>query len=148
MWNAWNKGNRIGVIASSDHGSTHISYAMVYTPAATRQAIFKSILQRHTYGATDNIILEFRLGDHLMGDDFTASERQNIRVKVHGTGVIQTIRLIRDAAYIYTWSPNQRDADFEYRDASAGPGDHWYYVRVEQRNGELAWSSPISVRYK
>ncbi len=148
MWNAWKKGYRIGVIASSDHDSTHVSYAMVYTPAATRQAIFKSIAERHTYGATDNIILEFRLGDHLMGDDFTASEHQNIRVKAHGTGIIQTIRLIRDATYIYTWSPNQRDADFEYRDASVGPGDHWYYVRVEQQNGELAWSSPIWVRYR
>ena len=86
MWNAWKKGYRIGVIASSDHYSTHISYALVYTPAQTRQAIFDSILKRHTYGATDNIILEFWLGNHFMGDDFTAAENQTIRVKAHGTG--------------------------------------------------------------
>jgi hypothetical protein len=29
-----------------------------------------------------------------------------------------------------------------------GAGEDWYYVRVEQKNGELAWSSPIWVRYR
>jgi hypothetical protein len=148
VWNAWKKGYRLGVIASSDHYSTHISYALVYTPAATRQSIFDSILKRHTYGATDNIVLEFWLGDHFMGDDFTASGNQTIKVKARGTGPIETVHLIRDAAYIYKWSPGKQDVDFEYRDNSAGAGEHWYYVRVEQKNGELAWSSPIWVRYK
>jgi hypothetical protein len=148
VWNAWKKGYRLGVIASSDHYSTHISYALVYTPAATREAVFDAILKRHTYGATDNIILEFRLGDHLMGDDFTAAKNQPIRVKAHGTGPIETVHLIRDAAYIYKWSPGKQDVSFEYRDNDARSGEHWYYVRVEQKNGELAWSSPIWVRYR
>jgi hypothetical protein len=147
VWNAWKKGYRLGVIASSDHYSTHISYALVYTPAATREAIFDSILKRHTYGATDNIILEFWLGSHFMGDDFTAPERQKIRVRARGTGVIEAVHLLRDAAYIYKVSPGKPDIDFEYKDDAVGSGQHWYYVRVEQRNGELAWSSPIWVRY-
>jgi len=58
------------------------------------------------------------------------------------------VHLIRDAAYIYKWAPGKQDVDFEYRDAAAGPGEHWYYVRVEQKNGELAWSSPILVKYR
>ena len=148
VWNAWKKGYRIGVIASSDHYSTHISYAMVYTPQATREGIFDAIRKRHTYGATDNIILEFRLGDHFMGDDFTAAQKQKIRVKAHGTGAIGVIHLIRDAKYIYQVAPNKAEADFDYMDADAGPGEHWYYVRVEQKNGELAWSSPIWVKYR
>ncbi|MBL8223529.1 MAG: hypothetical protein JNL62_30130, partial [Bryobacterales bacterium] len=36
VWNAWKKGYKLGVIASSDHFSTHISYAMVYTPKQDR----------------------------------------------------------------------------------------------------------------
>lgn len=148
VWNAWKKGYRLGVIASSDHYSTHISYAMVYTPASTRQAIYSSMLKRHAYGATDNIVLEFWLGDHFMGDDFSAAEPQAIRVKARGTGVISAIHLIRDAKYIYKVAPGKRDAEFEYRDNDAAKGEHWYYVRVEQANGELAWSSPIWVRYR
>ena len=64
-----------------------------------------------------------------------------------GTAPIETVHLIRDAAYIYKWSPGKQDVEFEYRDNSAGVGEHWYYVRVEQKDGELAWSSPIWVRY-
>lgn len=148
VWNAWKKGYRIGVIASSDHYSTHISYAMVYTPAADRKSIFDSILKRHTYGATDNIVLEFWLGSHFMGDDFASRARQPIRVKARGTGEIAAIHLIRDAKYVYKVAPGSAHADFEYRDNDVGPGDHWYYVRLEQQNGELAWSSPIWVRYE
>ena len=148
VWNAWKKGYRIGVIASSDHYSTHISYAMVYAPAADRKSIFDSILKRHTYGATDNIVLEFWLGSHFMGDDFASSAKQPIRVKARGTGPIAAIHLIRDARYVYKVAPGMQDAEFEYRDNDVGPGEHWYYVRVEQQNGELAWSSPIWVRYQ
>jgi len=36
---AWAKGYQLGVIASSDHNSTHISYAMVYTDDRSRQGI-------------------------------------------------------------------------------------------------------------
>lgn len=148
VWNAWKKGYRLGVIASSDHYSTHISYAMVYTPAPTRLAIYNSMLKRHAYGATDNIILEFWLGDHMMGDDFSTAERPAIRVKVSGTGAVETVHLLRDAKYIYKVSPGKRDVEFEYRDNDVTKGQHWYYVRVEQANGELAWSSPIWVRYQ
>ena len=148
VWNAWKKGYRLGVIASSDHFSTHISYAMVYTPRSNRKAIFDSLLRRRAYGATDNIILEFWLGDHFMGDDFAASEKQMVRVKARGTGPIQAIHLMRDGNYIYKAVPGRPEAEFQYLDQDAGSGEHWYYVRVEQENGELAWSSPIWVRYR
>jgi hypothetical protein len=147
-WDAWKKGYRIGVISSSDHYSTHISYAMVYTKANSRQAVFDAIRERRTYGATDNILLEFWLGDHFMGEDFSAEANQPIRVKVRGTGVVEKLQLIRDGNYIYQSSPGKQVAELNYRDLEAGPGEHWYYVRVEQRNGELAWSSPIWVRYR
>ena len=69
VWNAFRKGHRLGVIASSDHCSTHISYAMVYTDEPTREGIFKAIRKRHTYAATDNIVLDFRIGSYFMGDE-------------------------------------------------------------------------------
>jgi hypothetical protein len=148
VWSAWKKGHRLGVIASSDHFSTHISYALVYTPRQDRQSLFDAIRKRRTYGATDNIVLEFWLGDHFMGDDFVADAPQKVRVKARGTGPIEAIHLVRDAQYIYKVSPGTPTAEFEYLDQAAGPGEHWYYVRVEQRNGELAWSSPIWVTNK
>ena len=143
VWNAWSKGYRIGVIASSDHYSTHISYAMVYTPDTSRDAIHDSIRQRRTYGATDNIVLDFRMGDAFMGEELSANGPQRIRVRARGTDRISAIHVVRDAAYVYKVEPGNAEAEFEYLDVDAGPGDHWYYVRVEQVDGELAWSSPI-----
>ena len=61
--NAWAKGYKLGMIASSDHDSTHISYAMVYTDDVRRQGILDAIRKRHTYAAMDNIILDVRMGD-------------------------------------------------------------------------------------
>ena len=143
FWNAWGKGYRIGVIASSDHFSTHISYAMVYTPDRSRQAIHDSIRLRRTYGATDNIVLDFRMGTAFMGQEIVAEEPQPIQVRVRGTDKVSAIHLVRDGSYVYKVGPGKPEAEFEYLDVDGGSGDHWYYVRVEQEDGELAWSSPI-----
>ena len=37
------------------------------------------------------------------------------------------------------------DTSFTVRDTDAGAGANWYYIRVAQANGQLAWSSPIWV---
>src|SRR5205814_10077773 len=60
--------------SSSDHTSTHISYAMVYSEGRSRQDLLKSMRARHTYAATDNIIADWRCGDHMQGDEFNKSE--------------------------------------------------------------------------
>ena len=148
VWNAWKKGYKIGVIASSDHMSTHISYALVYSPSTKREDVWQAIKDRHTYGATDNIVLEYRLGDCLMGDDCGMVEKQPFRVRARGTGEIAAIHLIRDGEYIYKAEPGSQTAEFEFLDQGAGPGEHWYYVRVEQADEELAWSSPIWVEWE
>ena len=143
LWNAWGKGYKIGVIASSDHFSTHISYAMVYTPDTSREAIHDSIRKRRTYGATDNIVLDFRMGEAFMGEETSASEPQRILVRARGTAEIASVDLIRDGQYVYKVEPGKAEVEFDYLDIEAPPGEHWYYVRVEQQDGELAWSSPI-----
>lgn len=144
VWNAWNKGYKIGVIASSDHMSTHISYAMVYAPSTSRQDVWDAIRARRTYGATDNIVLEFALGECFMGDECEADPGATpFRVRARGTDAIAAIHLIRDGEYIYKHEPGGQETEFEFVDRAAGPGEHWYYVRVEQTDEEVAWSSPI-----
>ncbi|MBL8178348.1 MAG: hypothetical protein JNK48_26970 [Bryobacterales bacterium] len=148
VWNAWKKGYKLGVIASSDHFSTHVSYAMVYTPAQERGAIFEAMKKRHAYGATDNIVLEFRMGEHFMGDVFRAEKVAPLRVKARGTGPVAAVHIIRDGVYVHKAAPGTREVNLEYVDREAGRGEHWYYVRIEQADGELAWSSPIWITYR
>jgi hypothetical protein len=148
VWNAWKKGYKLGVIASSDHMSTHISYAMVYAPQNGRQEAWDAIKARRTYGATDNIILEFWAGDCFMGEDCSAPAHTPFRVRARGTGPIAAIHLIRDGEYIYKAEPKGLEAELSFVDYEAAPGSHWYYVRVEQQDEELAWSSPIWVTWR
>ena len=145
LWNAYRKGYRLGTIASSDHWSTHISYAMVYTEAPTRAAIFDAIKQRRTYGATDNIILEYRLGEHFMGAAFATESVPPLRVHVEGTGTVARVEVIRNERTVYATRPNQREVSVVYTDTDPPSGRAYYYVRVVQDNGEIAWGSPIWV---
>ena len=145
LWNAYRKGYRLGTIASSDHWSTHISYAMVYTQEPTREAIFDAIKKRHTYGATDNIILDYRMGEHFMGDDFRASAIPPLEIQITGTSQVAQVDVIRNGMVIYTARPNQREVALSYSDNDPPSGGAYYYVRVVQDDREIAWGSPIWV---
>ena len=81
---ALGKGYKLGFIASSDHRSTHVSYAAVYAEEPTREGIFRGLQSRHAYAATDNIVMDVRVGDAIMGDETTSSTRPEIRIAARG----------------------------------------------------------------
>ena len=121
---------------------------MVYATANTRAAVLDAIRARRTYGATDNILLEFWLGDHFLGEDFSAAKKEPLRIRVRGTAPVSSVQLIRDGVYIHKFAPAKREFELSYLDEESGPGEHWYYTRVEQQDGQLAWSSAIWVSYR
>jgi hypothetical protein len=55
---------------------------------------------------------------------------------------------VRDNQYIYSQEPQGETFNLSFRENSLSPGQHYYYVRVEQQDGNLAWSSPIWVKYQ
>ena len=146
IWNALAMQYRLGYQASSDHISTHISYAFAIAEKPSREAIFDAFKNRHCYAATDNILLDVRSGDHLMGDEFTTSGPVRLNVLAHGTGPISRVDIIKDFVYVYTSEPKTERVEFEWVDEEHRPGGlSWYYVRVLQVDGQLAWASPIWV---
>jgi hypothetical protein len=151
VWNAWAKGLKLGVQASADHIATHDAYACVLLEEDQprgREDILDAMRKRHAYAATDNIIVDVRIGEHLMGDAFPSGEIPLLKVRVEGTGPIAKIEVIKNNTFIHTVRPNGVSAVFEYRDNDIQPGESYYYVRVEQDAGQLAWSSPIWVTYQ
>lgn len=149
VWNALEKGYRLGFQSSSDHVSTHMSYAVLYVTEKTRQGIIDAFRQRHCYAATDNILLLVRSGDHLMGDIFESRERPKLDIHVVGTAEIAQVHIIRDNRYVYSDKPKKRELSLSYTDMQAEPGKtHYYYVRVEQADGNLAWASPMWITYR
>jgi hypothetical protein len=153
VWEAWAKGLKLGLQASADHIATHDAYGCVLVEAGEmdeRQDLIDAMKARHTYAATDNIILDVRIGEHIMGDAFETTERPVLRVQAIGTRAIGKVVLIKNNQFIHTTEPGTKEVDFEYRDATAkkGDGESYYYVRIEQSDGSLAWSSPIWVTYR
>lgn len=153
VWNAWAKGYKLGVQSSSDHISTHTSYACVLAENFTREGIADALRKRHTYAATDNIVMDFEIpntasGTALMGDIVNSATPPKLTVRILGTAPLKQIDVIKNNKYVHQLKPNQKDVRFEYLDSSIAPGESYYYVRVEQADGQLAWSSPIWIRYK
>ncbi len=151
-WNGLAKGYKLGVESSSDHISTHSSYTMTYTPSVERTDIVESMRKRHAYGATDNIIMDFQAVDaqgrvHMMGDSFEAASAPRLSVKVVGTDTITKVEIVKNGKFVFAREPNSSTAEFTFVDNDPGQSESWYYVRAIQIDRNLAWSSPIWVRY-
>lgn len=147
-WNALEKGFKMGIIASSDHKSTHCSYAMVYLQEPTKKAILEALRQRHSYGATDNILLEVKMGDKMMGDIFESSIAAALDIYVVGTDRVQQIDIIKNCKIVDTLKPAQKEVRLNWKDSAHGEQkENHYYVRIMQEDGELAWSSPMWITY-
>ncbi len=150
IWNALEKGYRLGFECSSDHVSTHMSYAVLVTDDLSRQGVIDAFSKRHCYGATDNIALVVRSGEHLMGDEFTTAKPPTLEISAYGTALIGKLHIIRDNKYVYSVEPRTREVkELRYTDMEAKAGKtSYYYVRIEQEDGNLAWASPLWITYK
>jgi hypothetical protein len=141
---ALEKGHHLGVIASSDHKSTHVSFAMVYTGDFSREGIMDGLRKRRSYGATDNIILDVRMDNHMMGEVIQTQNRI-LDIHVVGTANIKKIVVVKDGKEEAIEHDMSREVTVRWEDKSEDEDMNYYYVRIVQEDGELAWSSPIWV---
>jgi hypothetical protein len=146
---ALEKGYRMAFEASSDHISTHISYCILYTTAATRAAVLEAFKKRRLYAATDNILADVRSGEHLMGEQFDTRESPTLNVKLEGTAPFARVVVVKDNRYVYSTEPHTKSVQFAWQDAAAEAGKtSYYYVRGEQQDGEIVWASPMWITYR
>ena len=148
VWSAWGKGAKLGVQSSSDHVSTHISYADFWVDRVDRKSILTAMKARRSFAATDNIFADIRMGDAFMGDIIHANATPPLTVFASGTGPIAQVQVIKNGRSVYTAPGSGAEMRFTYTDQEAQPGESYYYVRVEQKDGQLCWSSPIWVDYR
>ncbi len=148
VWNAWAKGYKLGVQASSDHLSTHISYANLIAEEHSREGLLDAMRKRHAYASTDNIVLDYRLltdgKEYIQGDIVESkSGKFELRIRVQGTAPIQQLDVIRNDEFVLTLQNRDAKLDFTFIDERPVAGESYYYVRVQQANDQIAWSSPI-----
>src|SRR5437764_2096347 len=122
------KGYRLGFQSSSDHISTHISYCIPLAERHDREAILAAMKQRHCYGATDNIIVSVRSGEHLMGDEFKTSSAPALQIHVIGTGPLAAIEILKDSEIVETIKPGKEEYQGTWTDPKPSAGIHYYYL--------------------
>ncbi len=120
----------------------------VYSKELTREAIWDALHNRRCYATTGKrIILDFRMDGHLMGEEYTARSEREIFVKVIGTAPIAVIEILQDNQVIFTRKGKKEIEEFTWYDRKPlnCKVSYYYYVRVTQKDGEMAWASPIWV---
>lgn len=137
----------------------------IAAPAHTREALGEALYNRSCYATTgERIILGFNLAGIAMGKETSTAEKQGLVVNRHlsgyvaGTTQLDSIEIIRNGKVIKTFEPTDYHMDFTYDDMTPlekvcidakdkKPPFVYYYIRVTQKDGHIAWSSPIWVDY-
>ena len=83
----------------------------------------------------------------LQGDEFATASPPELWANIRGAGPLKQVVVVRDNQYIYSREPAGSEFELRFRDQSLGPGEHYYYVRVEQQDRNMAWSSPVWINY-
>lgn len=155
-------GHRFGVIGGSDaHGLlTHHGISMkenewlsglagIQCDTNSLTSIFNAIQNRRTYATSGTkILMDFSINGISMGQELDSKEDIAIYMEVTGTAQIKYVTLIRDNQPILCLGKDFYQGQGirkTFTDKSVKPGTHFYYIRVEQEDGEMAWSSPIWV---
>jgi hypothetical protein len=164
MQNGLAQGLRFGVLGASDgHGLIwHHGIGRKYDPwiqglagvwikgKLTRESLFEALKARRVYATSGTrILLYFSSAGHPMGSEYAANAPPKLIVRVAGSAKIRYIYLLRDNEAIHQFGGDFGSGElarFEFIDQQVSLGTHWYYVRIIQEDGEMAWSSPIWVK--
>lgn len=137
----------------------------VWADQLSRQAVFDALYNRNCYATTgERIILGLQLAGHQMGSEIDAGLKPGLAVNRHLTGFVaatanlKKVELIRNGKVLKLFKTDSPFIDFTYDDMEPlhecviqGQDKKpfvFYYLRVTQDDGHMAWSSPIWIDYK
>ncbi|MCB9591466.1 MAG: CehA/McbA family metallohydrolase [Sandaracinaceae bacterium] len=146
------RGRRFGFIACSDgHGLLYhhgvgrkrdpfrCGLTAVQAEDCTREAILRAIRERRCYATSGvPILLDLRAAGAPMGSELSIDGPVEVRAEAACATDVRSLALIGPEGVIASVDGAGREATVEAR-----VGGGWVYARVEQLDGEMAWSSPI-----
>lgn len=131
-----------------------------------RQSLVEALYQRSCYATTgERIIVGLYLAGQGMGRELSTVEKPGLMINRHltgyvaGTGPLVKVEIVRNGTVIHTYEPTSGYAfEFAYDDMDLlekvaisakdkKPSFVYYYIRVTQEDGHMAWSSPIWVDF-
>lgn len=116
----------------------------VYAKELKREDIFQALYQRHCYATTGaRIAVNFQINGKLPGDILEKTDRLNVTAIVAGTDIITCLELIYNGSVIHQFEANKTDVSIQLEIPEVKDG--YYYLRVNQVDGNRAWTSPIYI---
>jgi hypothetical protein len=117
----------------------------VFAEEASREAVLDALRRRRCYATSGvKIGLWFEVEERPMGEEITAAGPVRFRVVVQATAPIKSLVIVTNGG---------KEIDLEAAGTAvdlhgtllppAACGWCYYFVRVVQKDGEIAWSSPI-----
>lgn len=154
----------------SDQKQYNPGLTAIIAKSYTREAIYDALYRRSCYATTgERMIVGFHVANAPMGSELSTQTKPGLHVNRHlsgyvaGTKIVTSIEIIRNGDLLHTIHPNSYHADFYYDDMDVlskvtldgGKSTDgvarlpfvFYYIRVKQEDGNVAWSSPIWVDY-
>jgi hypothetical protein len=114
----------------------------------TRKSILDAICQRRCYATTGvRILLDFSMDGNPMGAEYSAPHPPKLTISASGTAPIARVEVIRNDKRLFDRKTSGLSVDLALTDEHPVPGVAYYYIRVTQADGEMAWSSPIWLTY-
>jgi hypothetical protein len=149
------RGYRLGLIGSGDSHDGHPGLvqlaslgsgglAGILAAEATREAVLEALRARRAYATNGpRIVLDVTLDGAPMGAALPAGAGKTLAVRIAAPGPLDAVELIGPSGVVAaTQADGARSLAFE-AEAPALAGGDWLYVRVRQRDGGAAWSSPF-----
>lgn len=146
--NHWARGSKsfgTGITQDYSHGLQAVIAADL-----TRAGLYEAMWQRHTYGTTGaRIIIDFKVNGYPMGSEITAEDGSLplIYYMVKGTAPVRDIEIWKYSKSrgweVFSYEgKGMAEADGQFSDEGYN-GDSFYFLKVIQEDGNLAWSSPV-----
>ena len=100
---------------------------------------------RQTYATTGaRILLWFEAAGLTMGSEGRAAHVR-CRAQVHAVVPLDRVEVVKDGQAVASFGADALDAELDWDDPAPPSREHFYYLRAVQRDGQMAWSSPIWV---
>jgi len=145
------RGFRWGLIGSGDHFGRPV--AGVLSPSTSREDVFDSLYAKRTFATSGaRMVVDLSVNGHYMGTEWKGAETEHrLEIYARGTEPIRLVEVWKNSRLLYRWNPDSGKREFRksFTDPSAPYlRENWWYVRVTQEDGEMAWSSPVWFVYE
>ena len=115
----------------------------VFARELTREAVFRAIQERRCYATTGaRILADFEVDGVPMGGEGVAGGPATVRARVAGTAPLKSLTIVRNNVDVHQVEGMGLDQELVWTDYETRAGSY-YYLRVIQEDGHLAWASPV-----